>query len=173
METNTKSAGRLHRPLQRAWRGAGTQAPLGGVRSPAAQAGQQGAVLSAASALGHSPWPQTPGLSLPGSRPTASLAAPEMPTPPGQCTPAPRPSPRGGGEIASTPRSEAQKGTRVLRSSAARTAIHQGPVAAARLYTEQLVFRTASSSAGPSGLQQWGEPCLLSTSLRSADPAER
>lgn len=112
---------------------ASTQAPSGGVRSPAAQAGQQGAVLSAPSAHGHSPWPRTPGLSLPGSRPTASLAAPEMPTPPAQCTPAPQPSPRGGGEIASTPRSEAQKGTRVLRSSAARTAIHQGPVAAARL----------------------------------------
>lgn len=112
---------------------ASTQAPSGGVRSPAAQAGQQGAVLSAPSAHGHSPWPRTPGLSLPGSRPTASLAAPEMPTPPAQCTPAPQPSPWGGGEIASTPRSEAQKGTRVLRSSAARTAIHQGPVAAARL----------------------------------------
>ena len=123
-------AGRLHRPLQRAWRGASS---IGGARSPAAQAGQQGAVLSGASKHGHSPWPRTPGRSLPGSRPTASLAAPEMLTPLSQCTPAPQPSPRGGGEIASTPRSEAQKGTRALRSSAARIAIHQRSVAAARL----------------------------------------
>ena len=91
------NTGWLHHPLQRAW-GAPAHTLHPGCEVPAAQAGQQGAGLSGAGEHGHSPWPRTPGLSLPRSRPTPSLAARGTPTPPAQGTTPPSPHPGAAGK---------------------------------------------------------------------------
>ena len=108
-----------------------------GCEVPAAQAGEQGAALSGAGGSGHSPWPRIPGLSLPTSRPTASLAARGTPTPPAQGTAPPSPHPGAAGKSRPHPGRRHRK-EHMQRPSAARPAVHQRPVAAARLQTEQL-----------------------------------